>query len=104
MCKRALPLILAVCLACSCLISPAYAAESGVSQQLLNVLEFDTVNSSGDYFLTSSYGKATASFNLPYGTLMRYIDMYVSTPNISTICTACRSHLSKMAPGPSFGD
>lgn len=77
--KRVFSWILVCCVVGSCLIVPAYATEDATMQQLLNVLEFDTVNGSGNYHMTSrSDGTASASFTLPYGTLIRYVDMYVS--------------------------
>ena len=77
--KRVCSWILVCCLVCSCLIVPAYASEDAAMQQFLNVLEFDTVNGSGNYYMTAaSDGTASASFTLPYGTLIRYVDMYIS--------------------------
>lgn len=78
--RRVIPLFLAVAVLCSCMTVTVGASEVEM-QQLINVLEFDTVNGSGNYYLTGSKGAASASFSLPYGTLVRYIDMYISTNN-----------------------
>lgn len=83
MMKRCLTLLLTVAVLCSCMAVTVGAAETHPMQQQLNVLEFDTVNGSGNYYMRGSNGKASAVFKLPYGTLVRYIDMYISTPSKS---------------------
>ena len=81
MSRRLISVILGVALLLSCMVVSVGASESVSTQQSLNVLEFDTVNGSGDFYMRGSAGKATAKFTLPYGTLVRYIDMYISTNN-----------------------
>lgn len=81
MSKRLISVILGLAVLLSSLVVSVGASESGSTQQSLNVLEFDTVNGSGDFYMRGGSGKATAKFTLPYGTLVRYIDMYISTNN-----------------------
>ena len=81
MSRRLISVILGMALLLSCMVVSVGASESVSTQQSLNVLEFDSVNGSGDFYMRGSAGKATAKFTLPYGTLVRYIDMYISTNN-----------------------
>lgn len=80
MMKRIISLALVCCVLLASLAVPAYASEVEYEQQqLLNVLEYATPNDSGNMYVDAgSDGKSYAKFKLPFGTVVRYVDMVVS--------------------------
>lgn len=78
---RFLSLFLTVAVLLSCMAVTVGASEIETDQtQLINMLEFSTPNDSGNFYITTnSAGIGSATFTLPYGTLTRYFDMYIST-------------------------
>lgn len=72
---------LAVAVLCCCMTVAVSASEvEAVQQQFLNVLEYATPNESGNYYITAdSSGVATAKFTMPFGSIIRYVDMYISS-------------------------
>lgn len=80
MIKRFTSLVLTVTVLCVCMTVPVGASEVGDMQQFINVLDFATPNNSGVFYVsTNSSGIASARFDLPYGTILRYFDMYVQS-------------------------
>lgn len=80
MMKRPFSLLLAVAVLCCCMTVTVGATESPDAFGLVNLLELATPNNSDSFVVSVPKGGTTLTFDLPYTTSVRYVDLFITAP------------------------